>query len=310
MAIEYLPTDLPRYTKITSRAAVQSSVVSSGHVLIFAENTSTLTMKDTAGNYNVIGSGGSGGVDPSSTTATPDKVLSPYRFVGSNGVYSSGTIQTYPASTYTPTTSAQYIPAGVYMGGVQTIAGDANLVASNIAAGVTIFGVSGTKAGATTFYKCATVTPGGAFYRVSGAGSNDVNGDYFDNGTTQEGKPVFEFENTQTGVSYVIFWHDKWFIGEKGNPDSLLYRQTTAGNLPSDSSWETFFGTAPAPTVTQVSSQNADWSGYQAIQNEQTGAWSFAETVTSGLVYSAFIPVVGSVYDEHATIQATLYTEE
>lgn len=48
------------------------------------------------------------------------------------------------AATYTPTTSSQTISSGQYLSGAQTISGDANLVATNIAEGVTIFGVSGT----------------------------------------------------------------------------------------------------------------------------------------------------------------------
>jgi hypothetical protein len=53
------------------------------------------------------------------------------------------------AATYTPTTSNQTIAAGTYCSGAQTIKGDANLVASNIKSGVSIFGVTGTYAGTT-----------------------------------------------------------------------------------------------------------------------------------------------------------------
>lgn len=48
------------------------------------------------------------------------------------------------ATTYTPSTSNQTIPAGTYCTGVQTIKGDANLVAENIVSGKSIFGVAGT----------------------------------------------------------------------------------------------------------------------------------------------------------------------
>ena len=47
------------------------------------------------------------------------------------------------AETYTPTTSDQIIESGQYLLGDQTIKGDANLQAENIADGVTIFGVEG-----------------------------------------------------------------------------------------------------------------------------------------------------------------------
>ena len=53
-------------------------------------------------------------------------------------------LTTKAAATYTPTTTNQTIASGQYLTGVQTIQGDANLVASNIKSGVSIFGVSGT----------------------------------------------------------------------------------------------------------------------------------------------------------------------
>lgn len=51
------------------------------------------------------------------------------------------------AETFIPTTTDQTIPIGKYLTGVQTIKGDANLLAGNIKEGVTIFGVVGTYAG-------------------------------------------------------------------------------------------------------------------------------------------------------------------
>lgn len=60
-----------------------------------------------------------------------------------NGVKYTGSISSKAAETYTPTTSDQTISAGQYLSGAQTIKGDANLQAGNIANGVTIFGVTG-----------------------------------------------------------------------------------------------------------------------------------------------------------------------
>ena len=65
------------------------------------------------------------------------------------GYVSAGTksatkqLTTKAAATITPKTSNQTIAAGTYLTGVQTIAGDADLVADNIKKGVNIFGVSG-----------------------------------------------------------------------------------------------------------------------------------------------------------------------
>ena len=87
-----------------------------------------------------------GGVNVSDTTATAGNVLSGYSFYDSAGVKTSGTIPTVSSATITPTTSNQIISSGVYLGGEQTILGDANLVSSNILSGVSIFGVHGTAA--------------------------------------------------------------------------------------------------------------------------------------------------------------------
>ena len=75
--------------------------------------------------------------------ATSDKILSGYTaYVKGNTI--TGSIPSKGAATYTPGTVNQTIASGQYLSGVQTIKGDANLVAANIAKGKTIFGVSGT----------------------------------------------------------------------------------------------------------------------------------------------------------------------
>lgn len=55
----------------------------------------------------------------------------------------TASVTTKAAATITPGTSNQTIAAGTYLTGTQTIAGDADLVASNIVSGVQIFGVTG-----------------------------------------------------------------------------------------------------------------------------------------------------------------------
>lgn len=60
-----------------------------------------------------------------------------------NGVKYTGSIPTKTAETYTPGVSDQTIASGQYLGGAQTVKGDANLVAANIKQGVSIFGVPG-----------------------------------------------------------------------------------------------------------------------------------------------------------------------
>ena len=80
-------------------------------------------------------------VSPSTTaqTITPDS-----GYDGLSQVVVNAISPTKGAQTYTPTTTDQTISSGRWLTGAQTIKGDANLVASNIKSGVSIFGVSGT----------------------------------------------------------------------------------------------------------------------------------------------------------------------
>lgn len=62
---------------------------------------------------------------------------------GNSSVSLTASVTTKAAATITPGTTNQTIAAGTYITGTQTIAGDADLVASNIINGVQIFGVTG-----------------------------------------------------------------------------------------------------------------------------------------------------------------------
>lgn len=78
------------------------------------------------------------------TLDNANKMLSGVTAYGGNGTKYTGNISSKSAQTYTPNTSDQTIQSGQYLSGAQTIKGDANLVASNIAKNVSIFGVTGT----------------------------------------------------------------------------------------------------------------------------------------------------------------------
>lgn len=67
-------------------------------------------------------------------------------------------LTTQAAQTITPGTANKTIASGRYLTGVQTIKGDANLLAANIKSGVSIFGVAGSFSGGFT----ATVTGTGS----------------------------------------------------------------------------------------------------------------------------------------------------
>lgn len=88
-------------------------------------------------------------IDTTGKTVAANKMLSGATALDKAGEGISGNITSKSAQTYTPGTTNQTIASGQYLSGTQTISGDANLVAANIASGVSIFGVTGTYAGGT-----------------------------------------------------------------------------------------------------------------------------------------------------------------
>lgn len=83
-------------------------------------------------------------------------------------------LTTQAAQTITPTTSDQTISSGKYLTGTQTIKGDANLKAANIAEGVSIFGVTGTHSGGANLPELTN--PGSASDLLSGKELIDADG--------------------------------------------------------------------------------------------------------------------------------------
>lgn len=111
-----------------------------------------------------------------SSSITPT-VTAGYVAAGTAGTVSTSGTKTYQltskaAATITPGTTNQTIAAGTYLTGAQTIKGDANLVAGNIADGVTIFGVQGNFQGGTdisdTTATAGDVLSGKYFYTAAG----------------------------------------------------------------------------------------------------------------------------------------------
>ena len=93
----------------------------------------------------VFGAGGAPQLQ--SKTVTPSTSQQTVRpddgYDGLSSVQVNAISPTKGAETFTPNTQDQTISSGRWLTGTQTIKGDANLVASNIKSGVSIFGVSG-----------------------------------------------------------------------------------------------------------------------------------------------------------------------
>ncbi len=80
-------------------------------------------------------------------TVTPGYVVGGTPGVITVSGSSTSQLTTKAAATYTPGATDQTIAAGQYLTGAQTVKGDANLIADNIADGVTLFGITGTHVG-------------------------------------------------------------------------------------------------------------------------------------------------------------------
>ena len=110
---------------VTSGSATPASTISATGASV-STGTNTVTLSKTVSNTPTVSAG-----YVSSGTA------------GNSSVSLTASVTTKGATTYTPGTSAQTIASGTYLTGAQTIQGDADLIAGNIVAGKTIFGVAG-----------------------------------------------------------------------------------------------------------------------------------------------------------------------
>ena len=114
-------------------ASSVSKSVSSGSVTAPATITGTSASVSTGTNTLTLSKTVS--VTPNLTTAGYISSAT----AGNSSVSLTASVTTKAATTYTPGTSNQEIASGTYLTGKQTILGDANLVASNLKAGVSLF---------------------------------------------------------------------------------------------------------------------------------------------------------------------------
>lgn len=239
-------------------------------------------------------------------------VTVPYGYHESDGTFSvdnyTGSYIVQPGvSNQTLVTSGKYMTADV------TISGDANLVADNIKKGVSIFGIVGTleSSGGTSaeYYKCASVTPGvsGAVIEVAGDTTYGCNGTYTIVDATATGKNrtwrtsdgVWEIRNTNATAGL-----DRWCIVDVAS-DTLKIRSvmvTVPDNPWEVTSWQNNTSPYAQPDLVLTPTDTNTWSGYKAVFDSTAGAWSFEETETSGLNYSAVTPVPGFIYNDDCTV--------
>ena len=182
-------------------------------------------------------SGTAATVSTGTNTLTLTKTVSVTPRITTAGYISAGTagnasvslqanVTTKASATITPGTSNQTIASGTYLTGTQTISGDANLVASNIKNGTTIFGVTGNYEG----------SGGGKACQISNTVGRATSSTY-----TAVGPSI----TVQKAGTYHVYWSG-YRSSTSGTNGSQLYINGTAYG-----SAQTSFNTGSGLTNTQ-----------------------------------------------------------
>lgn len=156
----YYASQVSKSVTTTTQATPSISVSSSGLITASATQEEGYVSAGTKSGTKQLTTQAAKTVTPSASSQT----------AVASGVYTTGAVTvaaipstyvnpatTKAATTYTPGTSNQTIAAGTYCSGAQTIKGDANLVASNIKSGTSIFGVTGSYEGSGSSDNLSTI---------------------------------------------------------------------------------------------------------------------------------------------------------
>lgn len=212
--------------------------------------------------------------------------------VGYNTTAQTVTVGTAKAAqTYTPSTADQTIASGTYLSGVQTIKGDANLIADNIAEGIEIFGVTGThQGGGNSDVTFGYINDDGKFQAIdlSVSPPDDV-------GNAVEASLVYFFIPPDPHVS----------VSSAGLTEyNTVYTMQTVDEETSPDFYATYFGSATGMiefditinrwVLREVHNQPIDYRAVITGLNGLTGQW---EAVSDAAVAAVSVPVLTKLID-------------
>ncbi len=123
----------------------------------------------------------------------------------------------------------------------------------------------------------------GTLFRVSGAGSTEANGDYFDTGETKNNLPIYKNENNiymyfsnQCGYSWASGWCLSPTVIDEGSGMLYCTVASSADTYPTNmlSSWSTLDGVTPVPVCRKL-----DENGNEIIPADYTVTGAGTEAV-------------------------------
>jgi hypothetical protein len=111
-------------------------------------------------------------------------------------------------------------------------------------------------------------------YTVSGAGTSEVNGDYWDTGELIEGYPSYENANGIKIYCVVVAGLGQWVINQSTTGDPLYGAwwngDTVYNPLEECLYWRTVDGSEPLPTVTKYNSSGSSGDSGDVIDPDKT----------------------------------------